>query len=543
MSRRSLGPRSLGPRSLGPRSLGPRSLRYQLLLRSILLIAGILIVIGVMQYVFMKEFLYRNKAESLEAQLLTAPINNALGASGDWQRREGASGTVKPPAASVVAAQAVAADGESDSSAPRTADPRPNRPRFFLTDASLAYVSKDGQYTDLSAEDGLSSPRLTAEQYETVRAALESKRGKADYRLAANAEGTEQLVVFRLDGPPGRGHGGIVQMGVRTSPLSDVIIQQLVIFATLSTLALLVGAALFLPLLRRTLIPLSTVVAAVEKTDAGNLTERLPDHQGQEEIDRLSVSFNGMLGRLDHAFEAERAAKERMRQFIADASHELRTPLTSIHGFLEVLLRGTVTKPEQLRSALGSMHTESKRINKLVEDLLLLAKLDQQPQLALSRCSLSGLIREMEPQLRLLAGERDVRLDLDEPADIMADADKIKQVVLNLFHNAVQHTDVARGAIRLSIRARGAGWPTELSVSDNGPGITPEHQARLFERFYRSDSSRTRKYGGAGLGLAISRSIAEAHGGAIEVASEPGLGSTFSVLLPDATDTDRSPKD
>lgn len=512
-------------------AFGPKSLRYQLLLRSILLIAGILMVIGVMQYVYMKGFLYRNKAEALEARLLTSPLSDMLGDSGDGPRHGGVSGDGKPPAGEVLAPQV-----DTIAASPAVpSDQHPNRPRFFLSDASLAYVTKDGMFTDLSAEDGLSSPRLTAEQYESIRAVLES-RNKADYQLAVDTEGAEQLVVFRLDGPPGRARGGIVQMGVRTASLSDVIVQQLVIFASLSTLALAAGAALFLPLLRRTLVPLSTIVAAVEKTDAGNLTKRLPLRQGQEEIDRLAVSFNGMLGRLDNAFERERAAKERMRQFIADASHELRTPLTAIHGFLEVLLRGTVTKPEQLRSALGSMHTESKRINKLVEDLLLLAKLDQQPQLALARISLPGLIREMEPQLRLLAGDRDVHLALEEPADILADADKIKQVALNLFHNAVQHTDAVNGAIRLSIRAGKAGTLAELAVADNGQGIAPEHQARLFERFYRSDSSRTRKYGGAGLGLAISLSIAEAHGGTIEIESEPGKGSAFIVKLPLAGD-------
>ncbi|MFB9327344.1 ATP-binding protein [Paenibacillus aurantiacus] len=514
-------------------SLGPRSLRYQLLLRSILLIAVILIVIGVMQYVLMKGFLYRNKAESLEAQLVTAPIGSMLGETAEGQRRGAATRAGKTQNTTSQASQANKKDaGISGANFAGYAGAHPERPRFFLTDASLAFVNKEGVFSDLSAEDGLSSPQLTAEQYDTIRAELEGTRSKVDYRLAVDAEGEEQLVVFRLDGPPGRGHGGIVQMGVRTAPLSDVIVQQLVVFASLSTLALAVGAALFLPLLRRTLVPLSTIVAAVEKTDAGNLTERLPDHQGQEEIDRLSVSFNGMLSRLDNAFEAERTAKERMRQFIADASHELRTPLTSIHGFLEVLLRGTVTRPEQLRSALGSMHTESKRINKLVEDLLLLAKLDQEPQLTRTRCSLAGLIREMEPQLRLLAGERDVRLALNEPADIMADADKIKQVALNLFHNAVQHTDAASGAIRITVQADVDGKTSELAIADNGPGIPPAHQARLFERFYRSDSSRTRKYGGAGLGLAISLSIAEAHGGTIEIESEPGAGSTFTVKLP-----------
>jgi two-component system OmpR family sensor kinase len=271
-------------------------------------------------------------------------------------------------------------------------------------------------------------------------------------------------------------------------------------------------------------------VKAVEKTDSGNLTERLPDHQGQEEIDRLSVSFNGMLERLETSFEAERMSNERMRRFIADASHELRTPLTSIHGFLEVLLRGAATNSEQLHRALNSMHSESSRINKLVEDLLLLSKLDQAPQLHRTESGLDDLIREMGPQLQVLAGNRSVRFNLAEDVRGQFDLDKIKQVLLNLYHNAVQHTDPERGIITVSLDI--VKGKAELTVQDNGPGISKEHLPKVFERFYRSDSSRTRKYGGAGLGLSITKSIIEAHGGSIDVESEGGEGTAFKCTFP-----------
>jgi two-component system OmpR family sensor kinase len=302
------------------------------------------------------------------------------------------------------------------------------------------------------------------------------------------------------------------------------------IFAALSAAALLAGIGLYLPVIRRTLVPLSRMVSAVQRTDAGTLNERLPTGQGQEEIDQLANSFNGMLHRLDDSFRAEREAKEQMVRFIADASHELRTPLTSIHGFLEVLLRGAMNKPEQLQSALTSMHGESKRINKLVEDLLLLAKLDRAPQLTFKDTSLDELIREMEPQLRMLAGKREILISLQPQVRGLYDPDKIKQVVLNLFHNAVQHTDPDSG--RISLILAGHKDTAELSVRDNGSGIPEEHLPHVFDRFYRSESSRTRRSGGAGLGLSISKSLIEAHGGDIRVESTLGEGTTFAFRLP-----------
>lgn len=253
--------------------------------------------------------------------------------------------------------------------------------------------------------------------------------------------------------------------------------------------------------------------------------------QGQMEIDRLAESFNGMLERLEGSFEAERETKEQMRRFIADASHELRTPLTSIHGFLEVLLRGAVNQPEQLDKALKSMHSESQRLNKLVHDLLLLSKLDRAPHIELKEGSLDKVIREMEPQLHILAVNRKISLHIETDLKCKYDSDQMKQVILNLFQNAVHYTDPEKGHIQISVKKSDNG--VQLLVQDNGLGISDMHLPHVFDRFYRSDSSRTRKYGGAGLGLSITKAIIDAHGGNISVVSQEGEGCTFQVWLPE----------
>jgi two-component system OmpR family sensor kinase len=176
------------------------------------------------------------------------------------------------------------------------------------------------------------------------------------------------------------------------------------------------------------------------------------------------------------------------------------------------------------------MYGESERINKLVHDLLLLAKLDRTPNVQLTEGDLDSLIKEMEPQLRLLAGHRKVDLRLDIHTRCRFDEDKMKQVLLNLFHNAVQHTHPEDGHIEIYAGPVPEG--IQIAVKDNGMGILNEHLPHLFDRFYRSDSSRTRKYGGAGLGLSITKSIVEVHGGTIKAESRRGEGSTFYVLLP-----------
>ncbi|WP_233567767.1 sensor histidine kinase [Cohnella faecalis] len=313
--------------------------------------------------------------------------------------------------------------------------------------------------------------------------------------------------------------------------MKEDLLRQLLLFVGLAVFALVLGLLTFRPVLRKTLIPLSNIVGTMERMDSERLNERLPEEHGQTEIDRLAHSFNLMLGRLEASFLAEQEAKEQMRRFVADASHELRTPLTSIHGFLEVLLRGAASNPEQLRKSLESMHGESERMNKLVRDLLTLARLDRAPTVQWTEADLSSIVEEMEPQLQLLADRRKVEFDLHFGSYRLLDIDKIKQVILNLFHNSIQHTDPERGKIRLLVRPVAQG--IELSVADNGSGILPDHLPHLFERFYRIDSSRTRKSGGAGLGLSITKSIVDLHGGSITVDSRVGEGTVFRIRLPD----------
>ncbi|MFD0767799.1 sensor histidine kinase [Bacillus sp. CGMCC 1.60114] len=484
----------------------PRSLRLQLLTRTLFILSLILLSIGLLQYWVMKNFLYNNEAETLKAKLMSLPPEIDLLPFDSQNKVEN--------------------------------HPEPNKPKFlFSQDISLAAIRKDGSYKDLARNTGMSSPKLSNEDYTKIFEQF-SNHKRIDYRVVHNKEGTEQLVVFRPIGgtPAGPDHNlnqapdYMIQIGTDTGPLRAVLFQQLLTFIVLSGLALIAGLALYLPVLKKTLVPLSNIVNAVKNTNAGNLAERLPTHQGQEEIDRLSETYNGMLERLEASFEHERETKEQMRRFIADASHELRTPLTSIHGFLEVLLRGAADRPEQLYNALNSMHGESKRIIKLVEDLLFLAKMDREPGLHVSETNLTKLIQQMEPQLSVLGGDRKITYDLTEGIKGDYDTDKIKQVILNLFHNAVQHTDPITGKITISLMVLDN--QAELSVQDNGSGIKAENLSYIFDRFYRIDSSRTRQYGGAGLGLAITQTIVHAHGGTVVVKSKVGEGTTFFVYLP-----------
>lgn len=469
------------------------SLRFQLLSRTLLVMALLLVLIGVFQYIFMRDFIYRDKAGGIQNQILA--IHPDV-----WQQLM------------------------NDT---RANDGTGRFPILFLPDSTLSIIDVEGNYSVLSNArmSGGQAPRLTEEDYQD---AMRSKHG-LNYRIANSSTGDEQLVVLQPIDARGR-VVGVVQVSVSTKPLKGVLLRQTGIFLLLALLALVGGLLAFIPVLKKTLVPLSNMVDTVEQIDAGNLAERFPADQGQIEIDSLAISFNGMLERLEASFEAEKEAKEQMRRFVADASHELRTPLTSIHGFLEVLLRGAMNEPDKLQKSLTSMHVESERMKKLVQDLLLLAKLDRTPNIQLAEGDMNDVVREMAPQLRLLAGERRVSLRLASATRCWFDEDKLKQVLLNLFQNAVQHTDPEKGQIQLSLEVVPGG--IELAVRDNGPGIPDEHLPHLFDRFYRIDSSRTRKSGGAGLGLAISKAIVDAHGGTIRAESSAGEGSTFYVWLP-----------
>jgi two-component system OmpR family sensor kinase len=226
-----------------------------------------------------------------------------------------------------------------------------------------------------------------------------------------------------------------------------------------------------------------------------------------------------------------------MRRFVTDASHELRTPLTSIRGFSELYRQGAVNGAEDVGRLMRRIEDEAARMGLLVEDLLLLARLDQQRPLERLPVDLMPIAADAVHDARAVAPGREVELDIAGgpvlPV-VLGDESRLRQVLANLVSNALAHTpDDARVTVRLHTNALpGKGNDVVLEVADTGPGLSPEQAERVFERFYRADASRTRGRGGSGLGLSIVAALTAAHGGTVDVDTEPGRGATFRVVLP-----------
>ena len=292
---------------------------------------------------------------------------------------------------------------------------------------------------------------------------------------------------------------------------------------------------------RRSLRPLGEVETTAAEIAAGDLTRRVPQRDPRTEVGRLSQSFNTMLGQIETAFR-EREASERtalasegrMRRFVADASHELRTPLTSIRGFAELYRQGGVPPGEELDRVMRRVEDEAARMGLLVEDMLLLARLDQQRPIELAPVDLIGVVGDVVHDARVLAPDREIALSVDGDAApvVLGDEDRLRQVVTNLVSNALTHTPAGTPvAVSLSVDPAGTGTAL-IAVTDRGPGMTEEHRAQVFERFFRADPARTRAAGGSGLGLSIVAALVAAHGGRVGVQSALGAGSRFLVELP-----------
>ena len=281
--------------------------------------------------------------------------------------------------------------------------------------------------------------------------------------------------------------------------------------------------------------PLSEVENTAEKIAAGDLSARLPDAKPTTEVGRLTTSLNTMLARIEESFAIRKTSEDKLRRFVADASHELRTPLTAIRGFAELHRQGAVAGGEDTKQLLSRIEGESVRMGSLVEDLLLLARLDQAREMEHLPVDIAQITRDAVASAQAAGADHPISLtgDLDE-LYTLGDHNRIHQVVANLLANARTHTP-AGTEIAVSI-AEGADG-VRIAVSDTGPGLSEEDQKRIFERFYRADSSRVRIDGeGSGLGLSIVDAVMKAHGGSVSVASELGKGSTFTLFFPRALD-------
>ncbi len=308
-----------------------------------------------------------------------------------------------------------------------------------------------------------------------------------------------------------------------------------------------IGAAVLLVLgvvgyavVHRSLRPLVEVEQTAAAIAAGELDRRVPQRDPRTEVGRLSLALNGMLTQIQRAVassdlsaEQARSSELRMRRFITDASHELRTPLTTIRGFAELYRQGAARDVEMLMSRIES---ESRRMGLLVEDLLLLARLDAQRPLDQHRVDLLTLATDAVHDAQSIAPQRQISMEVfDGPGtpEVIGDEPRLRQVLGNLVANALQHTPEWAG---IKVRVGTIGSEAVLEVVDEGPGMDQQDAQRVFERFYRTDSSRARTSGGTGLGLSIVDSLVHAHGGTVSVATAPGRGCRFRVTLPRVAD-------
>jgi two-component system OmpR family sensor kinase len=350
---------------------------------------------------------------------------------------------------------------------------------------------------------------------------------------------------------PGTGGDGPWRMVVEPVPGTDATLTMAVtldaqsaIVASLAGIDFVVSAVVLILLggvgflvVRASLRPLRQVEAVAAAIAEGQLDQRVPERDPRTEVGRLGRSLNTMLTRIEGAFrdraasEAQaRASEQRMRRFIADASHELRTPLTSIRGFAELYRQGAATDAGDVSRFMRRIEAESSRMGLLVEDLLLLTRLDQQRPVDRGPVDLAVLAADAVHDARSTAPDRPIELRTSGSCVVDGDEPRLRQVLGNLVTNALTHTPAGTPVTVTVGRDRGSA--VLLEVADRGPGMASEHAARVFERFYRADASRARQTGGNGLGLAIVAAVVAAHDGTVDVRTEPGSGATFRVRLP-----------
>jgi two-component system, OmpR family, sensor kinase len=402
---------------------------------------------------------------------------------------------------------------------PSTTVPPPQGP---ISDLYVAEFDADGDLvvmlaglllTDAPDVDSGDVDDLPVDGERVIRT-VDGVTGQSQFRVAFQAmpDGTSTVVALPLD------------------EVDDAVQRLIVALALGVALVLLVMGLTMWWVIRLGLRPMARMTDAAGEIAAGRRERRVEYDDQRTEVGRLGRALNDMLDQRDRN-------EDKLRQFVADASHELRTPLTSIRGGLDLVLDEAMPS-EKRDDVLRRARSESRRMHELVEDLLLLASLDSGRPLRADQVDLVPMVHDAADDARALQPGRTVlvepTVEPSDPADaaaqlvVIGDEMRLRQVVAGLVHNALAHTPAAA---TLRISARREGDAVVLAVADDGPGLSPEHAATVFDRFTRGDPSRSRPTGGAGLGLAIARSIVEAHGGTLELTTAPGAGCTFSIRL------------
>lgn len=341
----------------------------------------------------------------------------------------------------------------------------------------------------------------------------------------SSEDGSVRYRALLQQGPDG-------MIGITAVPLTrvDATLARLVrLLIILDALALLAAATASWLLIRRGLRPVDRMVQTASTIAAGNLSQRVVDSDPRTELGQLGQALNDMLHQIDRAVQARAASESRLRRFVADAAHELRTPLTSLRGYAELYRKGALPDEESVSMAMERIESEGARMARLVDDMLLLARLDQQRGLEMKPEDVSTIVADAISAFRAVDPGRPVSANLQPGIIVLGDRFRLRQVVDNLLTNTRVHTP-AGTPVHASV-SRDGGMAV-ITIADEGPGIGKEDQERIFDRFWRGGPARLRSGAGTGLGLSIAASLIEAHGGTIQVQSDPGQGVTFTVRVP-----------
>ena len=468
------------------------SLRARLLIVTVGLVAiGLLIADGVTHRALTSSLTQRLDEQLQQAQPFAVLALRQSGPGGPFEDPQGTPGNVGPPSGTYAALLDPAGTVVQDTFFDYHGGPTPTPPTL---PAGLPG----------STADGTGSTVFTAASTDGV-----------DYRVEAT-------------GPlPGR---GTLVVAIPLTEMEATLrrLLRIELLVTLAVTVLVAGLAWWL--VRVGLRPLEGIGATAGAIAAGDLSRRVEPANDRTEVGRLGASLNAMLAQIEVAFEERRASESRLRRFIADASHELRTPLTSIRGYAELFRRGANTRPEDLATSMARIEAEAERMGVLVDDLLLLARLDQGRPLEREPVDLAQVAADAVDAARAIDPSRPIELEAEAPAILAGDAGRLRQVLDNLLENARVH---APPATPTHVDVHTDGDEVVLTVADAGPGMDADTAARAFERFYRGDPARSRATGGVGLGLSIVAAIVEAHGGTV-VLRPTDIGATFEIRIPTA---------
>jgi len=387
-------------------------------------------------------------------------------------------------------------------------------------DAGALAAAAPGAYVELRSPDGTTIvSQSTRGEFTTSRPRLPEQVSGLD------SNHDESATFFTVDSARGE-NGEFRVRAERLSddsllmvalPLDDVnsTLQRLLlteIFVTAAVLLVAVGLGLWL--VRVGLRPLRNIEGTAANIAGGQLSLRVEQADDRTEVGRLGMALNTMLERIEDAFAKQQASEERLRRFVADASHELRTPVSAVGAYAELFERGAQQRPADLARVLRGVRVETSRMQALIEDLLLLTRLDEGRPLERRPVELVGLAGEAAEAAQTISGDWPLSIEADEPVEVTGDRMRLREILDNLLANVRTHTPPGT---RTTLRVRQEGGEAILEVADEGPGLEAEDAARVFERFYRADPSRARDRGGTGLGLAVVAALVEAHGGRVEV--------------------------